>query len=84
MDVFGCEEEKLSVKYLGIPIKAGRLNRWDWSLLLETFERRLERWRGRLLSLGGRIILINVVLSALPTYLMSYFLLPHWIREKID
>lgn len=83
LDVLECKGEKLPIKYLGIPIKAGRLNKQDWTPLLETFEKRLKGWRGRLLPLAESFLL-NAVLSALLTYLMSYSVLPRWVRETIN
>lgn len=52
--------------------------------LLDSIQRKLEGWRGKLLSLGGRITLLNAVLLTMPLYCMSIFMLPRWVREKID
>lgn len=41
-------------KILGIPFKSRRLNRSDWESLFDMFEKKLESWKGSLLSLGGR------------------------------
>jgi hypothetical protein len=37
-----------------------------------------------LLSLGGRLVLINSVLSSLPMFMMSFFRIPKGVREKLD
>lgn len=36
----------------------------------------LANWRSQYLSLGGRVTLVNIVLDALPTYMMSLFPIP--------
>ena len=42
--------------------------------LINKVQRRLADWKGKLLSLGGRITIINAVLYAAPTYFLSFFL----------
>ena len=34
--------------------------------------------------MGGRLTLVNSVLSALPLYYLSFFKLPCWVIKKID
>jgi hypothetical protein len=36
------------------------------------------------LSLGGRLVLLNSVLSAIPLYYLTLFKVPSWIIIKID
>lgn len=45
---------------------------------------RLAGWKGRVLSLGGRAILINSIVNALPLHYMQAFLLPSWLLSHID
>lgn len=52
--------------------------------LIEKIESRLEGWKGRFISRGGRLLLMNSVLSSIPIYFMSAFLLPKWVLNKID
>lgn len=47
-------------------------------------DRRLAGWRGLLLSLAGRAILVRAVLRALPLYAMSALLLPLRTIQDID
>jgi hypothetical protein len=35
-------------------------------------------------SSGGRLVLINSVLSSLPMYMMSFFRVPKGVPEKLD
>ena len=41
-------------------------------------------WKEKLLSIGGREILIKAVVQAVPTYSMGCFLLPKGLGEEIE
>lgn len=47
-------------------------------------EKKLSRWKAQYLSLVGRVTLINSVLDARPTYMMSIFPIPDGIRQRLD
>ena len=61
-----------------------KLNNKDWKVIEEGIEKRLSGWKGKMLSVGGRMVLINSVLSSLPMFMMSFFELPKGVLEKID
>jgi hypothetical protein len=50
----------------------------------ECFEKKLSSWRAEHLSTGGRLTLINSVLSSLPIYMMSFFAVPKGVLKKLD
>ena len=54
-----------------------------WQPIIRKFEAKLEKWKQRSLSIGGKITLINSVLSALPIYLLSFFKIPKKVVHKI-
>ncbi len=53
-------------------------------MIEERFEKRLSSWKGKHLSIGGRLTLINSVLSSLPMYMMSFFEVPKGVLKKLD
>jgi hypothetical protein len=57
------------LRYLGIPIHFRKLRNTDGKKVEEIFEKRLSSWKGKHLSNGGRLTLINSVLSSLPMYI---------------
>ncbi|WVZ95110.1 hypothetical protein U9M48_040912 [Paspalum notatum var. saurae] len=63
-------------KHLGIPMHYTKLNNKDWALVEDRFEKSLSGWKGKLLSVGGRLVLINFVLSSLPMFMLSFFEVP--------
>ena len=66
--VLGCKVASLPLTYLGVPINNKALTDIDWQLLIDKIDKRLQSWKGSLLSLGGRVTLLNSVLSAIPLY----------------
>jgi mannosylglycoprotein endo-beta-mannosidase len=58
-EIFGCGISPFPISYLGIPIHFRRLTNPEWKHAEERFQKYLSSWKGTLLSLGGRLILIN-------------------------
>ena len=61
-------------KYLGLPSIIGQSKKQIFAEIKEKVGKKLAGWKGKLLSLGGKEILIKVVAQAIPSYTMSYFL----------
>ena len=45
----------------------------EWGKVEECFEKKLSCWKAKYLSYGGRLVLLNSVLSSLPMFMMSCF-----------
>ncbi|XP_039146809.1 uncharacterized protein LOC120284053 [Dioscorea cayenensis subsp. rotundata] len=84
LGTLNCAASALPITYLGVPIAGRRPRRQDWEVLILKVKVRLTSWKANYLSVGGRLTLINSVLTALPTYLMSIFRLPKWVVNRID
>jgi hypothetical protein len=84
VELFGCKEGALPFRYLGIPMSTQKLLNKDWSIIEERIQKKLSSWKGKLLSSGGRLVLINSILSSLPMYMLSFFRIPKGVLEKID
>ncbi|XP_020271874.1 uncharacterized protein LOC109847041 [Asparagus officinalis] len=63
-----CKVEHLPIKYLGLPLKYGKLSKSDWQPLLDNLFRKLASWKKNTLSYGGRLTLLNSVLTSVPLY----------------
>jgi hypothetical protein len=84
VELFGCKEGDLPFRYLGIPMSYRQFSNKDWRLVEERFQKKLSSWKGNLLSSGGRLVLINSVLSILQMFMMSFFRIPKGVCEKLD
>ncbi|CAL1388192.1 unnamed protein product [Linum trigynum] len=70
--------------YLGVPTEWGRSKRETFKFLLQRMESKGESWKSLLLSPGGKEILLKAVFQAIPSYIMSMFLLPRTTTKKMD
>jgi hypothetical protein len=82
--LFGCKTGTYPFRYLGIPMHVRKLSNADWATLLERIEKKLGSWKGKHLSYGGRLVLINSVLTSLPLYMLSFFEIPKEVLKKLD
>jgi hypothetical protein len=82
--IFGCDLGSYPFRYLGIPMHHKTLLNKDWKHVEERFQKRLNCWRSKLLSVGGRLVLINSVLSSLPMFMFSFFEVPRGVLKKLD
>ena len=82
--IFGCGQGTFPFRYLGIPTHYRRLNNSDWKGVDERFQKRLSGWKGKLLSSGGKLVLINSMLSNLPLFMFLFFEVPREVLKKLD
>jgi hypothetical protein len=83
-ELFGCKKGSYPFKYFGILMHYRRLNNKDWEMIEERIEKKLSSWKGKYLSVGGCLVLINSILSSLPMFMLSFFEIPKGVIEKID
>ena len=69
--------------YLGLPEKICGSKQEVFSFVQDRLNNRINSWSAKFLSKGGKEILIKSVAQALPTYVMSCFLLPQTIINKL-
>jgi hypothetical protein len=61
-----------------------KLNNKDWKNIEKRFEKKLSCWKGKMLSVGGRSVLINSILSGLPTFMLSFFEISKGVLKKLE
>jgi hypothetical protein len=83
-NLFGCGQGLFPMRYLGILIHYRRLTLAEWKLVEKRLQKHLSSWKGKLFFLGGRLILINSILSNMVLHMISFFLLPKGVLHKLD
>jgi hypothetical protein len=53
-------------------------------IIEQKIEKKLSSWKGKHLSMGGRLVLINSVLTSLVMFMLSFFEVLKGVLEKID
>lgn len=70
--------------YLGCPIYVEKKKLVYFDILVTKIVKRLSGWQGRLLSYGGRMILIKHVMQAIPTYTLATLCPPKGTIKLIE
>jgi hypothetical protein len=50
----------------------------------ERFKKRLNGWKGKLLSTGRRLVLVNLILMSLTMFMLSFFEVPREVLARLD
>jgi len=82
--ILGMQRSSLPFRYLGVNLFRGRNRLFYHQRLLENVDEKLQSWHRKLLSPGGRLILIKHVLSTIPLYTMASIMLPSQIVKALE
>jgi hypothetical protein len=69
--------------YLGLPVGANPRRVSTWEPMIEALRKRLGVWSNKYVSLGGRIVLLNAVLNAIPIFFLSFMKIPIVVWKKV-
>ena len=78
-----CTQMGVPFKYLGLEVGGNPRKKLFWEPVITKLKARLSMWKGRFLSMAGRICLINSVISAIPLYYLSLFKAPESVCKSI-
>lgn len=79
-----CKVGEFPMIYLGIPVSDRHLGINCMREVPNKLRRRLQLWKSRNLTSGGRLILSNSSLSSLPIYTMGMYNLQEGIHQEMD
>lgn len=82
--ILGCKKGTLPTSYLGLPLGAKFKSKEVWNLIVERITWRLESWKAKLLSKGGRLILLKATLASIPNYYLSLFSILGSVAIRIE
>jgi hypothetical protein len=80
----GCRVEGFPQTYLGLPLSCEKLTIANFAVMIAKVDKYLSGWCALLLSSTGRIVLLNTVLDALPTFTMGALELPPALLRAIE
>ncbi|XP_058768559.1 uncharacterized protein LOC131642300 [Vicia villosa] len=83
MTFLSCKKGVAPFKFLGIMVGDNPRRKKVWLEVVNNIKRRLSSWKGRNISMGGRVTLINSVLNSIPVFTLSFFKIPGNIAKSI-
>ncbi|XP_074346913.1 uncharacterized protein LOC141685724 [Apium graveolens] len=83
-DIIQMGEADENCSYLGLPNMMKRSKSATLGFLKDQVRRKASIWDGKIISKGGKEVLVKSVIQALPTYAMSVFLLPSDITKDFE
>ena len=84
LNSLGPMQDSQHKKYLGLPSLIGKSKTQVFVEIKEIVGKKLAGWKGKLLSIGGREVLVKAVAQAVPTYTMSCFQLPKSLCDDLE
>ncbi|PNY01537.1 cysteine-rich receptor-like protein kinase [Trifolium pratense] len=72
-NILNCKIGSTPFKYLGLPIGANPRRLSTWQPVIDSVRSRLSSWKHKQLSIGGRVVILKSVLSAIPVYFLYFF-----------
>ncbi|XP_071917036.1 uncharacterized protein [Coffea arabica] len=82
--VTGFVLQVFPIRYLGFPLYVGRCKSSYFGEVAQAILQRIMSWKSKLLSSGGKIVLIKHVLSAIPVHLLSAAVLPRLVFDILE
>ncbi|KAA3485159.1 reverse transcriptase [Gossypium australe] len=83
-NILGVREATNPEKYLGLPMMVGRRKRWAFANFIDRFRKRIDSWKFRFLSMGGKEVFIKAILQAIPIYVIQCFELPKSLCNTLE
>ena len=84
LGILGPMQDSRRGKYLSLPSIIGKSKNQVFAEIKEKVGKKLSGWKEKMLSMGGKEILIKAVTQAIPTYTMSCFQLPKGLCEDLE
>jgi hypothetical protein len=83
-DEINCKAGEFSIKYLGLQLSDRALKKDDYRYMIDKIQNQLPGWQASKLSITGRKILTNAVLSTTPIYFIASILLSKWEIKTVN
>ncbi|WOH08313.1 hypothetical protein DCAR_0727751 [Daucus carota subsp. sativus] len=83
-EIIGCKLGSDSFTYLGLELAKSPNRVQFWDPLVSKVKKKLAAWKGRSISMTGRIILLQAALDSLPIYWFNMFLIPRTVENQLE
>ncbi|GAA0182297.1 hypothetical protein LIER_30352 [Lithospermum erythrorhizon] len=80
----GFKKGVMPFSHLGVPIYKGKRQVFLFDDRMEKVRLKLVSWSSTFLSYGGRITLLQFVLTALPIYFLQVLKMPETVKSKLE
>jgi len=81
--ILKCDIMKAPFSYLGVLVGGNHKRCVFWEGVLNKLRNRLSAWKGKSLSLAGKLCLIKSVLTSLPLFYVSLFCMPMTVMREV-
>ncbi|CAK8569711.1 unnamed protein product [Lathyrus sativus] len=71
-----CNIDSFPFRFLGVLVGDSPRKSYMWKELIKSLQRKLVVWRGKHLSMAGKVVLINSVMNVIPVYTLSFYKAP--------
>lgn len=82
--ILHCQVQHFPITYLGLPLSTRKPTKAEIQPILDRLAKKVAGWKPKLLSIDGRLCLVNSVLQALPVHFMTVLQLPKWAVKDIE
>lgn len=82
VSILGVQGRSKVGKYLGVPSFIGRNKKEVFNYVKDRIWSKISSWKGKMLSMAGREVLIKSVAQAIPVYCMSMYLIPPSLSDE--
>ena len=83
-NILSCSIKAFPCTYLSLPLTIGKPTKEVLLPLVDKVADYLSGWKASLLNRARRLVLVKVVLTAVPIYLLIAMDLPKWVLKAID
>jgi len=78
-----CTIMRIPVKYLGLEVGGNPRRKRLWEPIVSKVSVKLSVWKGRFLSLAGRICLVKSIFTSVTLFYLSFFKVPKLVCDRI-
>jgi len=82
--VLSCSIKAFPCTYLGLPLSLGKPTKEVLLPLVDKVSEYLPGWKASLMNRAGRLVMVKVLLTAVPIYILIALDLPKWVLKAID